>query len=249
MNKKLFNLIGLTLSAVAASLISVAVMAQNSAGTAHAAEGTYVVNSSSPAMGALTFLLTLKKNGEKWSGEITDCPMPLTVNNALVDAENNVVLVGDLGGRMIEIKGKFEAGKITGGWSLGELKGAWDAIKKEETKPAVAAPAPITTPLTGATPPPALEGAYDLKVTADTQVEFLLTLVIRKEGDKLKTEVPSGGDLKIVDIKIEGDKVTLVATYQGQGPILMPGSSAGDELSGRWEFGGFSGTWKATKKR
>jgi hypothetical protein len=245
MNKKLSNPVGLALSAVAASLISVAAMAQNSAGTAHPAEGTYVVNSSSPAMGTLTFLLTLKKNGEKWSGEITDCPMPLTVNSALVDTENNVVLVVDLGGRMIEIKGKFEAGKITGGWSLGELKGSWNATQKEETK---AATAPIMATLTGATPP-TLEGAYDLKVTTDAQTEFLLTLVIRKEGDKLKTEVPGGGDLKIADIKIEGDKVTLVATYQGQGPILMPGSSAGDELSGRWEFGGFSGTWKATKKK
>ena len=46
----------------------------------------------------------------------------------------------------------------------------------------------------------------------------------------------------------DGDVVNFAATYQGNGPIPLPGKRTGNEMGGKWEFGGFSGTWKAVKK-
>jgi hypothetical protein len=246
MKKQLFKLASLTLALVFAGVLSVTALAQNG-GSTHPVEGTYSVSSSSAEMGTLTFLLVLKKNGDKWLGEIKDAPMPLTVSNATVDTDNNVIVTADAGGTAVEIKGKFEAGKIKGGWSAGDLKGTWEATKKEEALAAAATP---TAPAASAGAAAAgLEGAYDAKVTADGQGELPLTLIIKSEGGKLKTETQNGGELNIVDIKVDGENVTLTATYSGNGPIMLPGKRTGDEMGGKWEFGGFSGTWKATKKK
>jgi hypothetical protein len=219
MKKQFVKLASLALALVFAGVLSVSALAQNGA-SSHPIEGTYNVNSSSPEMGTLTFLLVLKKNGDKWMGEIKDAPMPLAVSTTVVDADNNVVVTADAGGTPVEIKGKFEAGKIKGGWSAGEMKGTWEATKKEDTV-----------------------------VIADGQGELPLTLLIKNEAGKLKTEVSNGGELNIVDIKVDGDNVTLTATYSGNGPIMLPGKRTGDEMGGKWEFGGFSGTWKAIKKK
>jgi hypothetical protein len=247
MKKHFFKRASLALALVLASVLSVTALAQNG-GSAHPVEGTYNVNSTSAEMGTLTFVLVLKKNGDKWMGEIKDAPMPLTVNNAMVDPENNVSVTADAGGTPVEIKGKFEAGKIKGGWTAGDMKGTWEATKKE-----LAAAAPATTaPTAGAATASSLadlEGTYDTVVSADGQGELPLTLVIKNDAGKLKTEVSNGGELNIVDIKVDGDTVTLTATYSGNGPIMLPGKRTGDQMGGKWEFGGFAGTWKATKKK
>lgn len=242
MKKQLFKLASLALAAVFASVLSMAALAQT-----HPVEGTYTVASTSSEMGTVNFVLVIKKNGDKWMSEIKDSPLPLTVTSTAVDAENNVVVVADAGGTSVEIKGKFDAGKIKGAWSAGDMKGTWEAAKKDGAMAAApAAPAAGG----GAAAMAGLEGTYDAKVVADGQGDLPLTLVIKNDGGKLKTEVPGGGDLNIVDIKVEGETITLVAQYQGQGPIMLPGKRAADgSMGGKWEFGGFSGTWSATKKK
>ncbi len=243
MKKQLFNLASVALAAVCAGVLSVAALAQG-----HPAEGTYNVASTSSEMGTINFVLVLKKNGDKWMGEIKDSPLPLTVTSTTVDAENNVAVVADAGGTNVEIKGKFDAGKIKGNWTAGEMKGTWEAAKKDAVVAAAAAP---TAPAAGggASALAGYEGTYDAKVIADGQGELPMTLVIKNDGGKLKTEVPSGSDLNIVDIKVEGDTVTLVAQYQGNGPIMLLGKRAADgSMGGKWEFGGFTGTWSAKKK-
>ena len=244
MKKQLFKRASLALAMMLAGVLSVTALAQNG-GSAHPVEGTYNVNSTSAEMGTLSFVLVLKKSGDKWMGEIKDAPMPLTVSATTVDADNNVNVTADAGGTSVEIKGKYEAGKIKGGWSAGDMKGTWEATKKEE---AMAAAAPATA-AAGAGATAAIEGTYDTVVIADGQGELPMTLMIKNEGGKLKTEVSNGGELNIVDIKVDGDNVTLTATYSGNGPIMLPGKRTGDQMGGKWEFGGFSGTWKATKKK
>lgn len=244
--KQQFNrLVSFALALVFAGLIASAALAQSGNGAAHPIEGAYSVSSTSAEMGTITFVMIFKKSGDQWAAEIKDSPIPLTISKVTVDAENNIVINVDAGGTPAEIKGKFDAGKIKGNWSAGEMKGTWEGTKKEEAKAAVAA-----SPTTSAAPAAAgLVGTYDAKVGAEGQGELPFTLVIKKDGDKLKTEVPEGGVLNIVDIKVDGDNVTLVATYQGQGPIMLPGKRNGDELSGKWEYAGLNGTWKATKKK
>lgn len=244
MKKQFFKRASLVLAMMLAGVLSVTALAQNG-GSAHPVEGTYNVNSKSAEMGTLTFLLVLKKNGDKWMGEIKDAPMPLTVSATTVDADNNVNVTADAGGTSVEIKGKFTAGKITGDWSAGDMKGTWEATRKEEVM--AASTAPSAPAAAGAAAD--LEGTYDTVVIADGQGELPLTLMIKNDGGKLKTEVSNGGELNIVDIKVDGENVTLTATYSGNGPIMLPGKRTGDQMGGKWEFGGFSGSWKATKKK
>jgi hypothetical protein len=240
------KLVSLALALALTMALTGAALAQG-----HPVEGSYTVTAKSADLGTLNFALTLKKSGDKWTAEIKDSPMPLTVKTATVGDDNKVVVVADAGGTDVTIQGKFAEGKIDGDWTAGEMKGTWTALKggaAADTKAAVAAPASAVSG--GAAPAPAdgLEGTYDAKVVADGQGEFPFTLTIKNDAGKLKPEVVGGGDLLIVDVKMEGDNVTLVATYQGQGPIMFPGKRAGNDMGGKWEFGGFSGTWSAKKK-
>ncbi len=244
MKQQFSRLTSFALALVFAGVTAVTALAQNGPSAPHPVEGAYTVAASSPEMGTISFLLVLKKSGDQWTGEIKDSPMPLTVSKVAVDAENNVVVTADAGGTSVEIKGKLDAGKLKGNWSAGEMKGTWEAARKDEAK-AAAAPASAASAVATA----GLEGSYDAKVIAEGLGEAPLTLVIKKDGDKLKVEVPSGGDLNITDIKVDGNDVTLMATYQGQGPITLAGKRSGDEMGGKWEFGGAKGTWKATKKK
>lgn len=250
MSKRLMKLAGWAL--VWALVLSVAAWAQS----AHAVEGTYNVTSKSSELGEITFGMVLKREGGKWMAEIKDSPTPLTVTSVNVDDTNKVTLVADAGGTAVTITGKFDSGKLAGDWSASDIKGTWTAVKKDTVatsakpagKPATAGTTTGTT--TGAGAAAGFEGTYDAKVMAEGQGELTFTLVIKRNGDKLVTEVPGSGDLNITDIEVkEGDVVNLTATYQGNGPIPLNGKRTGNELLGKWEFGGFSGTWSATKKK
>ena len=95
-----------------------------------------------------------------------------------------------------------------------------------------------------------IEGSYDFKIVADGQGEFVMTLIIKNEGGKLVTSTENGGDLAVTGIEVkEGDVTNLTATYQGNGPIPLLGKRTGDNMGGKWEFSGFSGTWEAKKKK
>src|SRR5687767_13326117 len=208
-------------------------------------EGTYNVTATSSELGTVNFVMILKLDGGKWKVEVKDSPTPLTVTNATVDETNKVTITADAGGTPVTISGKFDKGQIAGDWSAGDVKGTWKGAKAGD---AAAAPAKPAAKPASAEALASYEGTYDAKVTADGQGDVSFTLVIKKSGDKLVTEVPNGGDLNIVGIDVkEGDEVTLSATFQGN-PFQLPGKRTGSEMGGKWAAGGFSGDWSAKKK-
>ncbi len=220
----------------------------------HPVEGSYSVTAVSAELGTINFLMALKRNGEKWTGEIKDSPTPLTLSTVTVDDSNKVAIVADAGGTAVNINGKLAGGKITGEWAAGDIKGTWTAEKKADLKPGESAVASAsgTGSYTSSSSAPAaagLEGTYDAKVIADGQGELTFTLLIKRDGEQLVTEVEGAGDLSITGISVKDpDEVKLTAMYQGQGPIPLNGKRTGDELGGKWAAGPFSGTWSAKKK-
>jgi hypothetical protein len=84
-------------------------------------------------------------------------------------------------------------------------------------------------------------------IAVEGQGGLPFTLIIKKDGEKLLTEVKDGGDINIVGVDLKGDAVTLSATYQGN-PFALPGTRTGSDLGGKWEAGGYSGTWTAKKR-
>ncbi len=237
------------------ALMLLATSALTGQAQSHPVEGTYDVTASSSELGEVKFVVVLKRDGAAWKGEIKDAAMPLAVSNVTVDEKNKVTITSDAGGTSVVIAGQFDAGKISGDWSAGDIKGKWVATQKASAASSVAAAAPAAAPAAASTASASvgagIEGAYSTTIVADGQGEFTLGLVIRKNGDKLVTEVPGGGDLNIVEIEVKDpDVVNLTATYQGQGPIPLTGKRTGpDEMGGKWEAGGFSGTWKAIRKK
>jgi hypothetical protein len=241
MSKRALKLIGLSM--VCAAAMVVAALAQAGAS---GVEGTYNVTATSSELGTINFQLILKRDGGKWTGEVKDSPTPLTVTTVTVDETNKMTIVADAGGTAVTIVGKFDNGTVAGDWSAGDIKGTWKGAKKDAM---VADAKPAAAPAASAASAAGIEGTYDAKVVADGQGELPFTLVIKRDGDKLVTEVPGGGDLLITGIEVkEGDVVNLTATYQGNGPIPLPGKRTGSEMGGKWEFGGFSGSWSAKKK-
>lgn len=241
MSKRVLKLIGLSL--ICAALMALAVLAQTNNS---AVEGTYNVTASSSELGTINFAMVLKRDGGKWTGEVKDSPTPMTVTNVVVDDSNKVTITADAGGTTVTIVGKYDNGNIAGDWSAGDIKGTWKAAKKDAVV-AAAKPAdkPAAAPAAGAAA--GLEGTYDAKVIAEGQRELAFTLIIKRDGDKLVTAVENGGDLNIVGIEVKDDAVTLSATFQGN-PFPLPGKRTGSEMGGKWEAGGFSGSWSAKKK-
>jgi hypothetical protein len=243
MSRRVLKLTGLSL--ILTALMAAAVLAQNGSS---AIEGTYNVTAKSNELGEIAFAMVLKRDGGKWTAEIKDSPTPLTVTNVVIDESNKITITADAGGTAVTIIGKFDNGNIAGDWTAGDVKGTWKAAKKDAVV-AAAKPAekPAAAPAAGAAA--GIEGTYDFKIIADGQGELPLTLIIKNEGGKLVTAVENAGDLNIVSIEVkEGDAVALSATYQGNGPIPLPGKRTGNEMGGKWEFGGFAGTWSAKKK-
>lgn len=108
----------------------------------------------------------------------------------------------------------------------------------------------MAKPSAGGTTAADIVGSYDFKIIADGQGEFAMTLIIKNDGGKLTTAVENGGDLNVTGVEVkEGDVTNFTATYQGNGPIPLNGKRMGDNMGGKWEFGGFSGTWEAKKKK
>jgi hypothetical protein len=252
MNIRALKLIGLSMLCAAA--MAQASLAQGGANPAQSGanpaqsganpvEGSYSVTANSAELGAVNFLLILKRDGGKWTGEVKDSPTPLTITSVTIDDTNKITIVADAGGTAVSINGKFDNGEFAGDWSAGDIKGTWKGSKKDV---AAAAAKPAAPPSAEAMA--ALEGTYEATITAEGQGSFPFTLVIKRNGDKLVTEVPNAGDLNIVGIEVkEGDAVSLSATFQGN-PFQLPGKRTGNEMGGKWAAGGFSGDWSAKKK-
>lgn len=239
MSKRFMTLTGALLSLVFVMAMSVAAFAQNY-------EGTYNVSATSAELGTINFVMVLKKENGKWVAEIKDSPIPQTVTSVTIEGDTLTVAT-DAGGTTVNIKGKFAGSTISGNWDAGDAKGTWKGEKAGATaSTATAAPAPKPTGGAAA----GIEGSYDFKIVADGQGEFVMTLIIKNEGGKLVTSVENGGDLNVTSIEVkDGDVTNLTATYQGNGPIPLNGKRTGNDMGGKWEFSGFSGTWEAKKKK
>jgi hypothetical protein len=209
-----------------------------------AVEGSYDVTATGNEVGTLKFVLVLKRDGDKWSAEVKDSPVPMTVTAVTVDAENTVTITASTGDSTATITGKFNGGQIVGNWKAGDATGSWTAMKQgTQATPAMATGGP--PPASPAAGP--LEGTYDATIAVEGQGGLPFTLIIKKDGEKLLTEVKDGGDINIVGVDLKGDVVTLSATYQGN-PFSLPGKRTGSDLAGKWEAGGYSGTWTAKKR-
>jgi len=239
MNMRALKLIGLSLLCAAA--LAQASLAQSDAKPdAKSIEGAYSVTANSAELGTVNFVLVLKREGGKWTAEVKDSPTPLTISSVTVDDTNKISIIADAGGTAVTINGKFDKGEIAGDFSAGDIKGTWKGTKKDgsvaEAKPASAEALA------------ALEGTYDAKISVEGQGDFPFALVIKRNGNKLVTEVPNAGDLNIVGIDVKEDgAVTLSATYQGN-PFQLPGKRTGNDMGGKWAAGNFSGDWSAKKK-
>jgi hypothetical protein len=241
MNMRAFKLICLSL--VCAAALAQASLAQSDG--ASSIEGAYSVTANSAELGTVNFLMILKRDGAKWTAEVKDSPTPLTVSSVKID-ENKIMITADAGGTTVTINGKFDNGEFAGDWSAGDIKGTWKGARKDAAAAAAAAK-PASKPAS-AEALAAFEGTYDGTITADGQGSLPFTLVVKRNGDKLATEVPNAGDLNIVGIVVNEDgTVTLSATFQGN-PFQLPGKRTGNEMGGKWAAGGFSGDWSAKKK-
>ncbi|NOT63766.1 MAG: hypothetical protein HOP19_26425 [Acidobacteria bacterium] len=242
MSKFTSKFFSVVLACVVAAMMSVAALAQG-----HPVEGEYATSSTSAELGTITYVMVIKKNGDQWMCEIKDSPIPLTVSKITVDADNNVNVTADAGGTTVELKGKLVGEKMAGNWTAGDMKGTFEATKKGAMAASKAAPV-ATAPAATAASAASLEGTYDFKVVAEGQGELPFVIMLKKDGDKYKVEVPNAGDMTVTDVKIEGENVTFNAAYQGNGPIPLKGTIKPGEMGGKWEFSGFSGTWSAKKK-
>ena len=101
---------------------------------AHPVNGTWAVESKGGPMGTLNFSMTLTKNGDKWSGEINDHPIPMTIVSIEVvnrTDDHHVTVTCDSDGKKVTLAGRFLDGNATGEWSSGDIKGTWSATKKD----------------------------------------------------------------------------------------------------------------------
>lgn len=214
----------------------------------HPVEGSYAVTAVGSEIGTVAFNLTLKRVADKWTGEITDSALPMTVKSVSVDGDNKVVIISSVGDAEVTINGKFDGEKIAGEWKTPDTGGTWSAARKGANAKIAAAGA--ATPAAASAPAATLaqlEGAYDGEVTADGQGSLPFTLVLKRNGEKLVPELQNAGDLGATAFEVNGDSVVLSATFQGNA-FALPGKLNGTNMSGKWEAGGFTGTWSAKKK-
>ena len=99
---------------------------------AHPVEGTYEV-SATDSGGSASFLMIVKRNGEKWTCEFRDTPAPVTVETMTVDKENALTITGIFNYQAkMSIKGKFKDDKIEGTFVItGDSEGTWTATKRK----------------------------------------------------------------------------------------------------------------------
>jgi hypothetical protein len=242
MLKKKAKLAGLLSALVCAALLAMTGLAQDKA---QAVEGAYDITASGDQIGTVKFVMILKRSDGKWGGEIKDAPLPLNVESVAVDGDNNVTINAAAEGSAVTITGKYSEGKLTGKWTTGGSSGDWAG-----TKQGVTAAAPTTAP--AAATAGVVEGAYDAQINTEGQGTLNFTLVVKRDGEKLTTEVKDGDQLNaiglsVVGITLNGDSVALDMSYQGN-PFSLPGKRTGQEMGGKWEAGGYSGTWAAKKR-
>ncbi|MFN0124259.1 MAG: hypothetical protein ACKV2V_27480 [Blastocatellia bacterium] len=207
----------------------------------HPIEGKYDVTVTGDAVGSLSFILSLKKNGDNWTGEIQNSPQPMNVTKCEVGTDNAIVLSADTDGIAIDMNVTWDNGKLDGQWTAGELRGGVKGMKQSG---GAAKPAPATT---ASTTRASYEGTYAATLTVEGQGTLPFGITIRKVGDKYKAESTDGGPLGVAGFEAAGDDVTLTLTFQGS-PFSISGKRTDTGMAGKWETGGLKGVWEAKKK-
>src|SRR5262249_43746990 len=100
MAKRVLKMIGL--APIFIISLTVAAYTQSNS-SSHPVEGAYNVESTSTETGPVAFLLILKRDGGKWTAEVNDSPVPLTINSVTVDEANKISIVADAGGTPVTI--------------------------------------------------------------------------------------------------------------------------------------------------
>jgi len=110
-------------------------------------EGEWRVTAQGTPMGTIHFLLALKRDGDKWIGEIRESPMPMKVKAVAVGEDSHVKVEADAAGADLHIAGKLEGEQLAGKWHVGETTDVWAAVRHGSTAtaklPAVRTPEKI----------------------------------------------------------------------------------------------------------
>jgi hypothetical protein len=93
----------------------------------------------------------------------------------------------------------------------------------------------------------AIIGTYDASVVIEGQGTADVVLVVKQGDEKLTAESSGSKDLSINGITVDGEKVTLTATWQGYG-FELPGTVTAESMGGKWGNAYARGTWFAKKR-
>lgn len=241
MSTRAKNLTGAVLSLAFAMVFAAASFGQSG----HPVEGTYNVTATSEALGTLSFLMTLKKDGGKWTGEIKDSPTPLNVTSVAVDESNKVTVVADAAGTAVTIGGQYADNKIDGDWSAGDIKGKWKAERKGAM--AAAGAAMMAKPSATAAD---IAGSYDVAANSEAMGTMSFVMVLKNDGGKWSGEVKdSPTPLNVTSVTVDhANKVTVVADAGGTA-VTIVGQYADNKIIGDWSAGDIKGKWEAKKKK
>ena len=165
--------LGLSAMLICATVLAVTGFPKPQNNRPHPLEGLYEVSATRTDKGnGFKFLVSLKRDGSKWTGEVREAVIPVTVKEVTVTGENSLAgsATADAGGETISFTVTVEGNKITCNARAGEK-----AITVTATKKATEGKAPAT-----------VEGTYEGQAGAEGEQTFPVELIIKrsKPSDK-----------------------------------------------------------------
>ena len=139
----------------------------------HSLEGLYEVSATrTDTDNGFKFLVSLKRDGGKWVGAVSEAVIPVTVKEVTVTGENSLtgIATADGGGMTLSFTVKVEENKITLNASDGEKAATLTATKKATEGKGAAT----------------VEGTYEGQFVAGGQKTFPVEIIIKriKPADK-----------------------------------------------------------------
>lgn len=122
--------LALAVTALSAQQKSVAPKTTSPKSAAHPVEGTYN-GTAHGTENPVTFSLVIKRNGVKWSCNLQNSSIPITITGLTVNKENVLTITGTTNDAPVTMTGKYKGGKIDGTWTVGDSKGTWSAAKRQ----------------------------------------------------------------------------------------------------------------------
>ena len=162
---------GLMAAIVCSTILALSASAQDK--PPHPLEGLYEVSANRTDKGqGFNFLVSLKRDGGKWVGAVSETPVPVTVKEVTIDGENSLTgsATIDAGGNPISITVKFDGSKITCNATDGDK-----AITITGEKKATGGKATVT-----------IEGTYAGQASAVDGNSFPIEIILKraKSSDK-----------------------------------------------------------------